>query len=672
MVNKVSLQTINKTAIVLLLASFSLFSLCAYAQQTPGMVLEPRWSHPIATLQGESVSIKIVCPVAPQYIRLVSSWHNETITDFATSLEGNIYAISFKMNVPQGLYDLEVKCGNIEIISPKSIMVYTKWPEKLRIAHISDTHIGLILDNGRSSDSYLLQALMVSMLLNSDLIIHTGDTVDVGAMSKDYYTLYRITNLANLPTFVVPGNHDYSGDSALSNYASIVGKNVYYARWGPYLFVGLDTGYYGRLTHQQLDFFEKVLKENYDASIKIVFFHHPVFNTKLVGRINGDPSNLINNANIFYPSWREAPEITVRLLELVGTYNVNLVLSGHTHADGLVLYNNKTYFVTTVTTGGGVREGDYRGLKIIDVYSNGTVIIVPKYNSDLFDPTIAINLDKANLYYVFKSTSLIAILEGGDKEIINMLSQSPKISFRLLREIDKSSNLTILAKSENAEFQLYYAPNLNEVGLYIHNLKENFVIQLGVTNTQDVTPPQIAISQIKPNNPVAGKDRVELVIRVTDEDWGIKNVWIEYKLPNGYINRVFAFPYLEEYYSAKLPLLPTNIPEIEVRGIAEDFAGHSSSTEWRKIVFLVPTPTTTSLQILTTPPKIDTTTTTTTTRTDLLSTTTQPQIQQTTESYSKTETQIQGRSAALNLLTIIFISAVIISMIMIVFYKRKS
>jgi 3',5'-cyclic AMP phosphodiesterase CpdA len=79
-------------------------------------------------------------------------------------------------------------------------------------------------------------------------------------MSKDYYTLYKLTNLAGIPTFIVPGNHDYSGDSALSNYGYIVGKNVYYTRWGPYLFIGLDTGYYGRLTSQQLDFLEKTLE----------------------------------------------------------------------------------------------------------------------------------------------------------------------------------------------------------------------------------------------------------------------------------------------------------------------------------------------------------------------------------------------------------------------------
>lgn len=560
------------------------------AQQTQGLILEPRWSSPIGVLEGQEVSARIICPSPPNSLTLISPSYTYNTTILNIELKSNTYVITFKAEVPSGLYDLEITCGTITLYSPRSIIVFSEWPDKLRITQITDTHIGLTLDNGRTSDSYLLEAILLSSILGSDLIIHTGDTVDVGAMSKDYYTLYRITNLASIPTFIVPGNHDYSGDSALSNYGYIVGKNVYHVRWGPYLFIGLDTGYYGRLTSQQLDFLQEVLEENKDSTMKILFFHHPVFNTKLVARVNGDPSTLIkNNPSLFYPSWRDATDITTRFLEIVDKYNVNLVLSGHTHADGLVLFNNKTYFVTTVPTGGGVREGDYRGIKIIDVYSNGTVKIVPRPGTSLFDPTIAINLDKTNVHYVYSNVSIVFALESNDKDIKELINQNSRIALRLLGNIDTGLNQTLYISAENVDYSIEYQTKMNEVNIIINNLAESYKLLVAISNIEDTKPPVTEITQIKPSKPIAGKDRIEVIVKAIDNEWGLKNVFVEYKLPSGDTYKVIAFPYTGEYYTAKLPILPSSISTVDIRAIAIDLAEHSSITEWIKVNFVTPT-----------------------------------------------------------------------------------
>jgi 3',5'-cyclic AMP phosphodiesterase CpdA len=632
----------GKARLLFLIVAIFMLSLMSisYAQQAQGFVLEPRWSSPIGVLEGQEASVRVACPSPPSSLSLISPSYAVNITLFDARLDGNIYVISFKINVPSGLYDLEISCGTTTLYSPRSIVVFPAWPEKLRIAHITDTHIGLVLDNGRTSDSYLLEAILLSTILGSDLIIHTGDTVDVGAMSKDYYTLYKLTNLAGIPTLIVPGNHDYSGDSALTNYGYIVGKNVYYTRWGPYLFIGLDTGYYGRLTSQQLDFLEKTLEENKDSTMKILFFHHPVFNTKLVAKVNGDPSTLVNrNPDLFYPSWREAPDITARLLELVDKYNVNLVLSGHTHADGLVLYNNKTYFVTTVTTGGGVREGDYRGIKIIDVYANGTVNIVPRSGTTVFDPTIAINLDKTSVYYAYSNASLVFLLEGNDKDLKNMINQNSRVALRLIGNINTMLNQTIYTKAENVDYKLEYQANINEVDVKINSLSESYKLLIAISNIEDTKPPTIEIAQVKPSTPIAGKDRIEVIVKATDNEWGLKNIYVEYMAPGGDTYKVLAFPYTGEYYTAKLPLLPSSITSLNIRAVAVDLAEHQSTTDWIKVNFVVPTTTLTS----STPTQTSVYTTTTQTTLVLTTTTTQTATTQTTqEKPAETTTPTQS------------------------------
>jgi len=436
-----------------------------------------------------------------------------------------------------------------------------------------------------------MESLMVSMLLGSDVLILTGDAVDVGAMAKDYARLSGILNLAGIPTFVVPGNHDYSGDSTLSNYREFVGESYYVSRWGPYLFIGLDTGYYGTLTQHQLDFLESVLRANADAPAKVVFFHHPVFNTKYVGEVSGDPQSLLSRPELFYPSWRDALYLLSRFLTLVDKYNVSLVLSGHTHADGLVLYNGKTYFVTTVTTGGGgVREGDYRGLKIIDVYSNGTVVVVPREGSSLFDPTIAVNLDNLEAYFSMRERLFAASLESASgREIAMMTGRSSAILLRLKSAIGSADEgLNAYVSAENADLELSHSPDFSLLAIYVRNLGYNFRITFAVSETEDTEPPHVSIAQIKPAKPVAGKDRVEVVLRSYDDGWGLKRVYVEYRLPSGSTYSVVGFPYVGDYYSAKLPLLPSTVREIEVRAIAEDIAGHSSSTDWMKVFFSVP------------------------------------------------------------------------------------
>lgn len=635
----------NLHLLLVLAATLSILLLLPSASAQGTTIIDPRWSHPSAILQGEEVTVRVACPSPPTEVYLISPSYNESITSFDITREPNAFSLKFRPGAPKGVYDIFVKCGDEEALSPKSLVIFDAWPSKIRIAQISDTHIGLTLDTGRASDSYLVEAILLSMILGSDIVIHTGDTVDVGAMSKDYATLYKVMNSFGVPAFVVPGNHDYSGDSTLSNYGQFVGKSVYQVRWGPFLFIGLDTGYYGRLTPQQLDFLQGALEENRDAPVKIVFFHHPVFNTKLVGRVNGSPRELISNSGLFYPSWREAPDITARFLELVDAYGINLVLSGHTHADGLVLYNGKTLFVTTVTTGGGVREGDYRGLKLVDVYQNGTINVIPRPGASLFDPTIAFNLDRTSAYYRLESDAFVFLLEGDDPDIPSAVNEKSRIWLRLPFNTAGAPELKIFTRGENVD----YTPDLSnalEPILSIHNMKEKFKILVAIAKADDTIPPEVSIAQVKPSKPIAGRDRLEVIINAVDKGWGLKAVYLEYRLPTGGTHQVLAFPYLEDYYSAKLPLLPTSVSTLEFRAIAIDLSEHLSSTDWARVDFVVPT---TTAQTATAPTTSSTSPVTQTTGSPITAptgmTSTLPEETSATAPPSQTTTQTQAGGA---------------------------
>jgi len=120
----------------------------AIASSTDAKILYPGWAHPAAVLQGDAVEVIVACPSPPSQVKVSSPDASAELESFSVTSLGYAYLLEFPLDVPPGLYDLAVKCGGEWLYQPRSLAIYREWPYILKIAQITDTHIGLTLRMG--------------------------------------------------------------------------------------------------------------------------------------------------------------------------------------------------------------------------------------------------------------------------------------------------------------------------------------------------------------------------------------------------------------------------------------------------------------------------------------------------------------------------------------------
>ena len=73
------------------------------------------------------------------------------------------------------------------------------------VLHLSDLHVG-----DRVSSSYLLRVFARARELNPDLVVYTGDLIDVApSRLENFHPVFEQLPLGSIATFGVLGNHDY-------------------------------------------------------------------------------------------------------------------------------------------------------------------------------------------------------------------------------------------------------------------------------------------------------------------------------------------------------------------------------------------------------------------------------------------------------------------------------
>ncbi len=636
MVNRMNQDIASRKLLVGLLLSLALLGMfsivLSYADETVRIDF-PSFGKPVAVIPNQTLSIKVEGLSDTSNITLVLASPvieyqlNATIqkTEDATYL-----VVTIPSDIEPSLYDIILIVNGEKIRSERSVRVFSEWPEKIRIAHFTDVHMGLINSNGVPAFDYYAAELALTQLFKADVIFGTGDLVDVGGNTQQYKDLLRLTNIMPIPTILMPGNHEYSGDSSLSNWFYYMGENYYYTRWGPYLFVALDTGSEGKMTKGQLDWLAQVLEENKDAKIKILGFHHPIFGTKYVAKVEGSYQNVDALVGHFYSSWADVPDTAARLLELIEKYNVTAVFNGHVHADGLVLYNGKTWFITTMPAGGPVRSGDYHGIRIVDIYLNGTVNILPCYQCNLWSDHAAISAEAGRGGLIETENAIVYFVTLNNYKEITEYMDNNTLSLAIRLPADKVP--------ENASFYVLGEPQ--PLGTMVNRTNDvveakallpatdNINLRLVLSAVEDNEPPSITIYSIKPDKPIAGKTRVEVTVKAEDQGWGVYQVKIEYKMPDGDIKEASVYPMGSGYYKTRLPLLNTEY--IEIRGVVTDLSGKEAATDWVKVQFVQPTTTTTTTTT-------EETTTTQTTTTEETTTSPETTTQETTIQETTTE-----------------------------------
>lgn len=244
-------------------------------------------------------------------------------------------------SIPSGMYDLTVvesgSFGKRSMTEPHSVVVREAFTEPFRIFWFSDPHIDVL----QSQVSNFWSLVWRSNFLKPDLVVITGDVVQ--SPSEGVFELARELILRmEAPVLLVPGNHDHSGIAPFfSRYFSpFVGS----WRFGPLLIAYLDTGdggIAGVLSDEEVSWLDSTLRANPDASVKIVAFHHPMYQVD-------DPSN----------------STVDRVYDVMKSDGVSLVINGHMHED--LVFNGPVFTLVNSNSYPGGRP--YSGFRFLNVY----------------------------------------------------------------------------------------------------------------------------------------------------------------------------------------------------------------------------------------------------------------------------------------------------------------
>jgi len=543
------------------------------AFSAPGArVVDPRYSVPVAVLPGQAFNATLAGAESVTGAWLLAPGANVSLRVVGTWLQGGKLVV--QLETPKGakpdLYDLCFSAGGV-VCEPRSVWVLDREPEKLSIAHLTDIHVEVVVDGVRST-FYFETAINLANSMPVDVVAITGDCVDIGSDISSLRALRDLTNRIRKPTLVVPGNHDHAQTDERSFEELYYGVHVGPAHWyrviGPFLVVGLDTGYGGYVDSNQLRWLESVLAAH-AGKVKVLLMHHPLFRARLFREINGSWREIEKLQPYLYASWANRIDEARELLRLIEEYGVSAVLAGHVHTDGLVVYNGRTWFVTTVTACG---SGEYRGFKVVEVGRDGSVKVVGLPGRDPMRERSSFVLDG----------TLVRVVESPDRRASTVIA---RLSPNLGLDLPELSIFLLLNATQPAESYRVYGNATLVKGLEIlpyggfHAAKLALAAPKGVVTVtvacyEDREPPAVSLLMYTPMRPVAGRDSVTLYVKAEDGGWGVRGVRVEYEAGSlkGAVEARETGP---GSFRAELP--PLNVTKLRVAAVAVDFAGNTAS-----------------------------------------------------------------------------------------------
>ncbi|MEM2253020.1 MAG: metallophosphoesterase [Desulfurococcaceae archaeon] len=488
-------------------------------------------------------------------------------------------------NAYPGLYDLRLVVidGGIEreFIVPRSIWIHRGLESNVvRIAHITDEHY--FGSPNPVSDDLRKSAHMLIQLLNSDLVINTGDVAD-GAAANQYIQAkgYWYSFLYTKPVFSYPGNHD----RGTNNYQEYVGPREYYRVInGTILVAGLDTGDTGFPTEDSLMWLEEVLRSHSHLPIKIVAFHHPIFSGQ--GLVRADYTNVTGLVSIYWNT-----SIAQWMTRLIEDYGVTLVLMGHIHRDQYILFkstrtNVSTYFITTTTE--AQSRPNYNGLQVIDLGVDRSIsfpIMNPWFVGFNYSTTVrnSIPVDTTYLYGYFYSQ----IVQGNTAYYFNITNTlrgktySYNISGEALLALPWSGgrvNVKLINASGGAGVELLDYITYNGFAYPLLNLSipSDGRLEFVLYRDEDLEPPIVQFKIAIPSPPRVNVTN-KLYLDFIDLGWGVKNASAYLLESNGSLS-----PLKLEYSSGDTWILHINVASATTvnRTVVVDvvdFAGNSAT-----------------------------------------------------------------------------------------------
>jgi DNA repair exonuclease SbcCD nuclease subunit len=372
---------------------------------------------------------------------------DEIWLEFHSVIDKNTYweaLFLIPIETPEELYNLTViveKNGEfLKSSTPRSVSVYNEIGDDFTIVHIADFHVGdfrgLTVNIEETIGFKSLKRCIKEInLIHPDLVLISGDLV-YGQLypfeySIEYKKCYELIQLFDVPTFLVPGNHDgYNRfrEDGLKIWQKYFGPLYYSFDFGNYHFIGVNSfivlNWGGSIQEDQLNWIKNDLNNN-DANLTFMFLHHnPLWDTKSDSLLRMGYKN------------RE------KFLTLIDEQNVDMVLAGHIHKDTV---NNEsgTIFITTTTPSSDVRKEDgYWGYRLIEVEDSK----IASYNYK--EPRFSIPSYKLNCEYT----------DAYDAKITNELEMDVEVLLKFsvpLEAFEAQNGVITQIRSNNYMQEIY-------------------------------------------------------------------------------------------------------------------------------------------------------------------------------------------------------------------------
>jgi len=595
----------NKIVVTVLIALTlaGLFSAIPYAQAYTGQKIAETMSSPLPSapepvLQGGDFPVHVKDLSDTLAGGDASAWSGEIGSMYGRyalslvngSFDGEKWILYFSVpgDAHTGLYDLTVTQSgggaSEELFQSRCVWVLDEWPESLVISHLTDIHEPI-------TPLIFSQYIMQSNFVDPDLCIHSGDTVQTESNARAWaYLQYSMLQL-EFPSYLVPGNHDYSGYGG-AIYALYGGKLNYTQVLGDFMFIALDSRGVGTVTAKQLRWAENQLSK-YPDKVKIMSFHHPLLSSEYEddlgtvtgGSVTGGWEEIEELEEIMYPSWTDPTdghplEVAQTLLRIIQEQDVRLILTGHVHRDIIYVLNDRHYFVTTSTTGGGLPPGERFGTRLITVYTNGTLRFDPYTEASLEDPPN--NIPTGYLRYVYGSandfteTAVSVTLE-------NMLNMSVKEG-RLIFKVSDSKPATGYTFVGDQPVRVETATsNGGHVFDAYFDVEPMSVLEVTLKAEDDAEAPEAEAKLVSLDD-----DEATLNLTVSDSGWGLKMAEASYSTDGGQTwtgidtgiepalgGDVYDVTFPEKTYTFTVPLGQGET--VLVKAEVTDYAGNTAS-----------------------------------------------------------------------------------------------
>jgi hypothetical protein len=433
-------------------------------------------------------------------------------------------------DVGDGLYTIVVESDRGLLWMPNSVIVDSGGGPRgtIRVAHLTDTHFGAEQGGYPNNFKHTRYVALLNTLverLGVNIVVYTGDLIDVGTDIRSYRDFFRIVSQVQAPQLAITGNHDWAQvDSTRLLVERFYGRYVVPLRvwsftYGDFLFVGIDTRMEGYPEMWQLDRLEEVVAGNADKMV-IILMHHPLFTN--AGEYRGKPEDLRRH---IYSSWRDAGwEQAVRLLSIVERYkNVIAVLAGHVHRDADAIYvrsdGSKVYFITTTTANHGYPEGYYWGMKVIEISRDGVKPLTPISRG--YTPTSgSMNTEEFLVFEVtdpantavswFFNTTKFKEFDVGNITLVFYLNKTaPLDSYKIYGDERRIHGI------RRYDLGLYYLVKIH-ANLTGHG-------RITVASYDDREPPRLRIMSMSPREPTLGRTLV-VNVEASDTGWGLERV----------------------------------------------------------------------------------------------------------------------------------------------------